>query len=140
VIPKLLVTADIITLPVYLDPIVIGAASSLVVVLFVSRKTVVSDAEREYRLSLLKTPKEELIPKEAETTLRYAYAIGIFGIVMTILLLILYVAPYQSALATDRENFSFNWLTGEAFLSYATGSSFVFMGWLIRRSVISDYR
>jgi hypothetical protein len=110
------------------------------VVLFVSRKTVVSDAEREYRLSLLKTPKEELIPKEAETTLRYAYAIGIFGIVMTILLLILYVAPYQSALATDRENFSFNWLTGEAFLSYVTGSSFVFMGWLIRRSVISDYR
>ena len=139
-IPKLLLTADIITLPVYLDPIVIGAVSSLVVILFVSRKTVVSDAEREYRLSVLKTPKEELIPKEAETTLRYAYAIGIFGIVMTILLLILYVAPYQSALATDSENFSFNWLTGEAFLSYATGSSFVLMGWLMRRSVISDYR
>ena len=139
-IPKLLLTADIITLPVYLDPIVIGAVSSLVVILFVSRKTVVSDAEREYRLSVLKTPKEELIPKEAETTLRYAYAIGIFGIVMTILLLILYVAPYQSALATDSENFSFNWLTGEAFLSYATGSSFVLMGWLMRRSVRVDYR
>ena len=140
VIPKLLVTADIITLPVYLDPIVIGAVSSLVVLLFVSRKTVVSDAEREYRLSVLKTPEEELIPKEAETTLRYAYAIGIFGIVMTILLLILYVAPYQSALATDSENFSFNWLTGEALLSYATGSSFVLMGWLMRRSVRVDYR
>ena len=140
VTPKLLVTADIITLPVYLDPIVIGAASSLVAVLFVSRKTVVSDAEREYRLSLIKAPQEELKPKEAEITLRYAYAIGIFGMVMAILLLILYAAPYQRALAPDRENFSFNWLAGEAFLSYATGASFVLMGWLMRRSVISDYR
>ena len=140
VTPKILVTADIITLPVYLDPIVIGAASSLVVVLFVSRKTVVSDAEREYRLSLIKAPQEELKPKEAEITLRYAYAIGIFGMVMAILLLILYAAPYQRALAPDRENFSFNWLTGEAFLSYASGASFVLMGWLMRRSVISDYR
>lgn len=140
VTPKLLVTADIITLPVYLDPIVIGAASSLVAVLFVSRKTVVSDAEREYRLSLIKAPQEELKPKEAEITLRYAYAIGIFGMVMAILLLILYAAPYQRALAPDRENFSFNWLAGEAFLSYASGASFVLMGWLMRRSVISDYR
>ncbi len=140
VTPKLLVTADIITLPVYLDPIVIGAAFSLVVVLFVSRKTVVSDAEHEYRLSLVKAPEEELIPKEAEITLRYAYAIGIFGIVMAILLLILYVSPLQKAMATDRENFSFNWLTGEACLTYATGASFVLTGWLMRRSVIRDYR
>lgn len=139
VVPKLLVTLDVIKLPVYLDPIVIGAFVSLVVVLVVSSKTTVSATERNYRLSLLKTPVEELDKRAATTTLRYATAVGVFGIAMTLIMLIYYVKPYQKALVSDGEEFKFDWLSGEAFFAYAWAAIFVFMGWLMRRGVRKEY-
>jgi sodium/pantothenate symporter len=138
-IPKLLVSLDIIKLPVYLDPIVIGAVISLVVVLAVSSKTTVTDAERSYRLSILKTPEEELNPAAAKKTLHYATAVGVFGIAMTLLMLIYYVAPYQKALTPTGIEFSFNWFTGEAIFAYAWAVIFVFMGRLMHRGVRKEY-
>ena len=49
VVPKLLSVFEVISLPVYLDPILIGAVLSLVVILIVSRLGQVSDAEKEFR-------------------------------------------------------------------------------------------
>ena len=139
VIPKLLVTMKVISLPVYLDPIVIGAVVSLVVVFAVSSKTTVTDTERSYRLSILKTPEEELNTKAAKNTLRYATAVAVFGVVMTIIMLIYYVAPYQKALTPVGGDFSFDWLSGEAFFAYAWAVLFVFMGWLMYRGVKTEY-
>jgi len=139
VIPKLLVTMKIIALPVYLDPILIGAVVSLSVVVLVSKMTTVSKAENDYRLSLLQTPEEELDQKEARTTIRYALAVGVFGIAMTTIMLIFYVAPYQKALAPNGGESRFNWFTGEAFFAYAWAAIFVFMAWLMRRGVRNEY-
>ncbi|MDA0346792.1 MAG: sodium:solute symporter family protein [Verrucomicrobia bacterium] len=138
-IPKLLVSLDVIKLPVYLDPIVIGAVISLVVVLMVSSKTTVTEAERSYRLSMLETPKEELNIQEAKITMRYASAVGVFGIAMTLIMLIFYVSPYQKALAPAGVDYSFDWFSGEAIFAYAWAVLFVFIGWLMHRGVRKDY-
>ena len=139
VIPKLLVTMNLISLPVYLDPIVIGSVASLAAVLLVSSKTSVTTPECEYRLSLLKVPAEEVKSKEAKRTLLYASAVGVFGITVTILLLIFYVVPYQKASASVHSDLDFNWFSGEALFAYAWTALFVFMSWLMRRGVQSSY-
>jgi Na+/proline symporter len=138
-IPKLLVSLDVIELPVYLDPIVIGAVISLAVVLIVSRNTTVTDTERNYRLFILKTPEEEMNSKAAKGTLKYGSALSVFGVAMTLIMLIFYVVPYQRSLTPVGADFSFNWFTGEAYFAYAWAIIFVFMRWLIHRGVNKDY-
>jgi len=138
-IPKLLVSLDVIELPVYLDPIVIGAVISLAVVLIVSRNTTVTDTERNYRLFILKTPEEEMNSKAAKGTLKYGSALSVFGVAMTLIMLIFYVVPYQKALTPVGADFSFNWFTDEAYFAYAWAIIFVFIGWLIHRGVNKEY-
>ena len=129
----------LIDLPAYLDPILIGGVISLVVVLVVSRKTVVTEKERAYRLSLLETPAEELDASEARKTLRYAVALAVFGVVMSIGMLVYYVLPYQRGLSSAGEVFSFNWFSGEAIFAYSWAIIFVFLGWLMYRAVNRGY-
>jgi sodium/pantothenate symporter len=138
-IPKLLSVMGLVELPVYLDPILIGGVISLVVVLAVSRKTVVTERERGYRLSLLVTPVEELDVAEAKRTLWYASALAVFGIVMTVGMLLFYVAPYQRALSVTGKDFNFDWFSGEALFAYAWAVIFVFLAWLMYRAVYRGY-
>ena len=58
VIPKALVQAGVISLPVILDPIVIGAAVSIVTIVLVSRRTEVRQEENDFRKMLHVTPPE----------------------------------------------------------------------------------
>ncbi|MGI9571370.1 MAG: sodium:solute symporter family transporter, partial [Desulfobulbia bacterium] len=139
VIPKLLSTLDLIELPVYLDPILLGGVVSLIVVLAVSYNTTVTKKERQYRLSLLNTPAEELDNGEAKKTLWYAFALAGFGVVMGILMLLFYVAPYQKALHEAGEGFDFDWFSGEAIFAYSWAVIFVFLGWLMYRNVFHSY-
>jgi sodium/pantothenate symporter len=73
VIPKLLSLAGVVDWPAYLNPILIGAAVSLVTVLLVSRFTQVTDEERAYRESLFVAPKDDVDPRKIAGTLRIAY-------------------------------------------------------------------
>lgn len=138
-IPKLLSTMGLVELPVYLDPILTGGVISLIVVVVVSHRTSVTDNERQYRLSLLKTPAEELGTREAKKTLWYAFALAVFGAGMSILLLLFYVAPYQRALHTTGSDFHFDWFSGEALFAYSWALIFVFFGWLMFRNVSRTY-
>ena len=124
---------------VYLDPILMGGVISLIVVLAVSRMTVVTENERRFRLSLLVTPVEELNASEAKKTLVYALALGLFGVVMTVGMLLYYVAPYQRALSDGGENFIFNWFSGEALFAYSGAVIFVFLAGLMYRAVYRTY-
>lgn len=139
VIPKLLSTLGLIDLPVYLDPILIGGVISLIVVLAVSSRTIVTDRERQYRLSLLRTPAVESDIREAKKTLRYAYALAVFGVVMSILMMLYYVAPYQRALHQTGEVFVFDWFSGEALFAYSWAGTFVLLAWLMYRNVLKSY-
>ena len=138
-IPKLLTTFDVISLPVYLDPIVLGAAISLTVVLLVSRNTRVTDRERNYRLALLKTPEQEIGHGETRRTLWYATAMMAFGLVMTLIMLLYYVLPFQQANFSDDGVFRFDWLSGEALGAYAWGLLYGGLGWLMYRVVQRTY-
>lgn len=139
VIPKLFSTMGLIELPVYLDPILIGGVISLIVVLVVSRKTTVTDKERQYRLSLLRIPAEELDHEEARKTLWYAYALAVFGVVMSTLLMLYYVTPYQKALHKTGSEFDLDWFSGEALFAYGWAVIFVFLAWLMYRNVSKSY-
>ena len=138
-IPKLLSTMGLIELPAYLDPILTGAIISLVVVLVVSRNTRVTDIERRNRLDLLDIPAEELNATEARKTLRYANALGVFGITIALGMLLFYVLPYQQAVSADGGEFRFDWFSGEAFFAYCWAIIFCFLAWLMRRAVRSYY-
>jgi sodium/pantothenate symporter len=138
-IPKLLTTLGLIDLPAYLDPILLGMVISLVVVLVVSRNTQVTDTERRYRLALLDIPAEELDATEARKTLRYAYALGVFGVVVSLGLLRFYVLPYQQALSGDGAEFRFDWFSGEALFAYCWFIVFGFLSWLMRRAICKGY-
>jgi sodium/pantothenate symporter len=140
VIPKLLSTMGLIDLPVYFDPILVGGVVSLIVVLAVSRKTTVTEKERQYRLALLSTPAEELGTGETRKTLWHAYALAVFGVVMSILMMLYYVAPYQKALHETGENYVFDWFSGEALFAYSWAVIFVFLGWLMYHNVLQSYR
>jgi len=138
-IPKLLTVLELIELPVYLDPILLGAAVSLIVVLLVMKKTTVTDKERTYRQKILKTPDEEVNNQAAKKSLRYAYTVGIFGVVMTVLLVVYYVIPYQKALTPSSQKFHFDWLTDEAIAAYSWAIIFLVMSILLVRRIQRDY-
>ena len=129
-IPKLLTTFDLITLPVYLDPILVGGVLSLVVVLVVSRFTEVTENEREYRLKLLKTPASEMQQKEANRTLWYAIGMGAFGVGATALLMKFYVLPFQQ-ISNQEAGFRFDWLSGEALGAWTWMLLYGGLGWLM---------
>jgi Na+/proline symporter len=115
VIPKLLSLAGVVTWPVYLNPILIGAALSLVTVLVVSRYTQVTDEEREYRESLFVAPKDDVDPRKIAGTLRVAYLTGGFGLLSAALLMSLFVFPYREL---KGESFIGGWFSIEAVFAY----------------------
>ncbi len=122
VIPKLLDTLGLIDLPTVLDPFVIGATVSLVVISTVSRFTRVSDEQREYRLSLHVVPVEECAAKPTRQTQWAALLLAAYGLVVATLLVNFYIKPYQSIVGTLLDDQTVNWFTGEALHA---------LGWLV---------
>ncbi len=122
VIPKLLDTLGVIDLPTILDPFVIGASVSLVVISTVSRYTRVSDEQREYRLSLHVVPEEECAAKPTRITRWASLLLGAYGLLVATLLVNFYIKPYQAIVGTLQDDQTVNWFTGEALHA---------LGWLV---------
>ncbi|MEM1411853.1 MAG: sodium:solute symporter family protein [Pseudomonadota bacterium] len=97
VAPKGLETLGWITLPFWLDPILLGAAVSLVVVLVISRKTQPSRAEHAYRLRLHRTPASEHDPARTRTTRRIPFLLPIYSLGLCGIFAAYYVRPYREA-------------------------------------------
>ena len=102
----------LIQLPVYLDPILIGAVISIAVVLIVSRFTEITAKKRDYRLSLLKTPNEEIDDHAARKTMRFGYTMIIIAIGKTAILLYFYRVPYFRVLNPSGQIAAIGWLRG----------------------------
>ena len=86
-----------IDLPVYLDPILVGAAISLVTVIIVSRSGEVSAEEHAFRKRLHQMPTREKDPAELASTLRWPKLMMAVGIVMMFVLVTYYARPYRAA-------------------------------------------
>jgi sodium/pantothenate symporter len=99
--PKALETLGWISLPIWLDPILLGGMVSLVVVLVVSRLGNVSREEHVYRMRLHRTPESELDPKKSKFTRRIPLIMVIYTLVFSTIFMIWYIIPYQQARGTD---------------------------------------
>ena len=99
--PKALETLGWITLPIWLDPILLGGVVSLIVVLVVSRMGDVSREEHVFRMRLHRTPESELDPQKVKLTRRIPAILIIYSLVFTAIFMIWYIRPYQVATGTD---------------------------------------
>ena len=99
--PKALETLGWITLPIWLDPILLGGLVSLIVVLVLSRMGEVSREERVFRMRLHRTPESELDPQKVKLTRRIPAILIIYSLVFTAVFMLWYIRPYQEATGTD---------------------------------------
>lgn len=87
-----------VTMPAYLDPSVVGMLGNILVMVIVSAFTQVSDEEAAVRKALLVAPAEEKNPVQVKRTLTWAKCICVFGVLVTVVLLALWVIPYHQGL------------------------------------------
>ena len=117
--PKALEYFEWINLPFWLDPILLGGLVSLATVVLVSRCGVVSSKEQVYRLQLHQVPEQEVDGPKMRFT-RYApVLLAVYSVAMCVILLTIYVQPYQEATGTLSAGGSINLLSAEALLVLA---------------------
>lgn len=98
IVPKAFSYLDIIALPVWADPIIIGAISSLLTIVLVSRRGSVTPDEHKYRSMLHVVPPAELDPREIRRTRRWTVVLVLGGFVLSALLIVFWVIPYRGAI------------------------------------------
>jgi sodium/pantothenate symporter len=137
--PKALEYLGWIVLPFWLDPILLGALVSLVVVLVVSRLGRVSREEEEYRLKLHQVPKHELKTSKLRVT-RYAPMIlAAYSVTMFVILVRIYLRPYQEATGTLAASGGIDWSSGESLLVLGGPLVVVPTAWIAWRMIKKTY-
>lgn len=116
----------IVALPVWADPIILGAAMSTLVIVLVSRRGIVSEAEQQYRRMLHEVPEAELDPLEIRRTRRWSVILIFGGIALSMLMIGFWALPYQAATGSAGS------LTGEVWVSLGCGFVLFACGWTIR--------
>ena len=87
------------SLPVYLDPSVVGIVFNVIAMCVGSALTSVSQEEIEARENLFVMPQEEKNPKEVRKTLRFTKMGVSIGVIVTIGLIVLWILPYLNGVA-----------------------------------------
>lgn len=118
---------EFVDLPVWADPIILGVVLSTVVILLVSQRGTVSEAEHRYRTSLHVVPAAELDARELRLTRRWSAVLIGGGFLLSLLMIVFWALPYRDAIGSD-----VLW-SGEIWLSLACGLVLVACGWAIRR-------
>lgn len=96
---KLYSTLAGVTLPVYLDPSLVGIVCNVIALVIGSALTQVTKEEKEARAALFVIPESEKNPKYVKSTLKWAKVSMFIGIFVIVILLVLWVIPYLSALS-----------------------------------------
>jgi Na+/proline symporter len=97
VVPKALSLFEIIDLPVWADPIIIGMILSTVAIVLVSRRGAVTEAERAYRDQLHVMPDAEIDAAELRRTLLWPKLLIAAGLAVSVAMIVFYAIPYQRA-------------------------------------------
>ena len=138
-LPKALEYFKLIDLPFWLDPILLGGMVSLVVVLVMSRIGSVSPEEQSYRLKLHETPQHEVSATKTRFT-RYApVLLAAYSVSMCVILLIIYVRPYQEATGALSAGGGINWITGEALMVLSGPFVVLPTAWIAWRMIRKSY-
>jgi sodium/pantothenate symporter len=117
------------SLPVWVDPIIIGVVLSTIVIVLVSWRGKISAAERLYREMLEDTPVGKMTPDELDRTRRGSLVLMVAGVVLTLLLIVFRAVPYRAAAG------SAGMLHGETWVSVGCGLVLVRSGLVVRRHV-----
>lgn len=139
VVPKFFEYVGAVVFPSWANPVVIGAVASVVVTIAVSRRTLVSPAERDYLSRLHVTPAAEIDAGRTRTTLWAPALLIANGLIMPFVLLAYYVRPYQAATGTLAAGGGIDWLTGEALLAASWGVVYVALGLFAVRATRQTY-
>ena len=138
-VPKALEYWEWIDLPFWLDPILLGGLISLVVVLLVSRFSRVSREEQVYRMQLHRVPEQEVNAPKLKYT-RYApLLLAVYSVTMCIILITVYVQPYQEITGALGAGGGINWLSGETMLVLAGPVVVLPTAWVAWRMIIKSY-
>ena len=127
-----------VNLPVYMDPILVGAAISFLTVIAVSNSGTVSSEEHAFREQLHHTPKDELNTKEVRRTLVWPTIIMILGVVIMVTIAIFYAQPYRTAIES-RNLLEDATIDGEFVLAIGYGLVLICAGALMRWGVRKYY-
>jgi sodium/pantothenate symporter len=95
-ISKLLSVFEIVALPAYLDPLVIGLSLSIVTILIVSRMGRTTEAERAYRVMIHRVPSEEIDERKLDQTLRMTKGLMVTGVLVIAVMIVFYARPYAA--------------------------------------------
>jgi Na+/proline symporter len=95
-VAKLLAVFEIVDLPVFLDPFVIGLSLSVATILIVSKMGRVTDGERAYRAMIHRVPSGEVDERKLSQTLRLSKWLMATGVLTIAVLTVFYVRPYAA--------------------------------------------
>ena len=137
--PKALEYLGWIELPFWLDPILLGGVVSLVVVLLLSRFGSVSREEQVYRLQMHRVPEQEVSRSKSRFTRYATLLLAVYSVTMCIILLTIYVQPYQEATGTLSAGGGINWISGEALLVLAGPFIVLPTAWIAWRMIRKSY-
>lgn len=136
--PKTLTTLGIITLPSYFNPLLLGFVTSLITVLVVSRNTTVSTEEAAYRDALHVAPPELSDPVENRKTMMWPKLMIVWGAVLSLILIVVYVRPHQLAKGQITESSSYVVWSDELLIALLFGAFISVAGLLARRIILRD--
>lgn len=138
-VPKALEYLEWIQLPFWLDPILLGGFVSLVVVLVLSRFGHVSREEHVYRMQMHRTPEQEVNPVKTRLTGYAPLVLGLYSVTMCIILINIYIRPYQEATGTLAAGGGIDWLSGESLLVLAHPVVVLPSAWIAWRMIRKSY-
>ena len=134
-VTKSLDVSGLVDFPSYFDPMLLSATFSLIVIIAVSSRTEVTQAEAEYRDGLHEAPAELQNVAAARRTLLWPKIMMAFGALTTALMLVFYVRPYQVGAGIIEASHPFVTWSGEIFLALMFGSLVFIGGWIANRAV-----
>jgi len=134
---SLLKQQEVLTLPVYLHPIVVGAVLSMLTIVIVSRFGAVTKEESDYRLAMHETPAEERNADDFRQTIRWAKLLMVGSVIAGAIVAIFYSVPYQQAKSNGAP---WVFLTGENMLALQFAASFLAAGGLAYWGIKRSYR
>ena len=137
IIAKLCSIYELVDLPVYFDPFILGLLLSTLTIIVVSRMGQVTDSEKQYLAQLHLTPDSEYDPLMLRDSRRIATLLIISGIVLLIAIVYFYVIPYHAALAGKQQAITSEVLqaalfSGEFVMVLAYAGGMVLSAWLAR--------
>jgi sodium/pantothenate symporter len=100
-ISKLLSVFEIVALPVFLDPFVIGLSLSVVTILLVSKMSRATQGERVYRAMIHRIPSGEIDERKLSQTLRLSRWLMVAGALTIAAMIAFYVLPYEAGRGTS---------------------------------------